>query len=368
MAKTPDLTPIPTPKGILVSVPKSLSETGARQRRYFQSGVDAEKFAASLRGRWSKGVRGGLLKVSEALDAETAIEILKPLGMTLTEAAKAIAAQFDASGSNETFRDRYLLAVAEGEGRWSSRYSNDMGKVPDWVGGDAMDTRCALLSPAILRAAVISNGAKAESTIHSRLSYVSAVLNHKPRYRKQSKIEILTDKQCAQMIRAAESKEERWAVALLLFAGIRPSAEDGEITRVEWDMFWKDEIYLPEEVTKTGSDRHIPFTPRLRRLLKGRPKEGPVIPANWRRVYRRIRRAAGLTDEQDITRHTFASHFLAAYDEKATKAAMGHTEGSSTLFRHYRRAILEYDGKAYFDDILRSEKIAKKRANLTPSA
>jgi integrase len=73
-----------------------------------------------------------------------------------------------------------------------------------------------------------------------------------------------------------------------------------------------------------------------------------VLPANWRRSWQRIRKAAGIAGEQDILRHSFASHYLAATDEAKAKAAMGHTAGSSTLFRHYRRAVTQADGKAYF--------------------
>lgn len=350
MAKAPRFIPISTPDGFCISIPASMSSTGTRERKFFSREFDAEKFAKTLRGQYQRGERGGVISFELALDAARASKILEPLGMSLTAAAQAVAAQHRATDSGETFRERYLKAVREGEERWSARYSGDMGKLPLWVGGTVMDARCSVLTPAMLRAAVMENGAKAESTIHSRLRYVMAVFNHRPRYRKISSIQIMTKKQCRQMLRATESPEERRALALLLFAGIRPSAEDGEITRVEWDMVGKKEIYLPEDVTKTGSDRHITITPRLRRLIKGHPKDGPVIPANWRRVYRRLRQAAGLTNEQDITRHTFASHFLAAYDEKATKAAMGHTEGSSTLFRHYRKAVIEKDGLKYFGD------------------
>lgn len=51
---------------------------------------------------------------------------------------------------------------------------------------------------------------------------------------------------------------------------------------------------------------------------------------------------------QDATRHTFASNHLVAFGEAATQAAVGHTEGSRTLFKHYRRAIPEDAGAKYF--------------------
>ena len=73
-----------------------------------------------------------------------------------------------------------------------------------------------------------------------------------------------------------------------------------------------------------------------------------MIPTGWPRRIARIRRKAGVHGEQDITRHTFASHFLVAFGEDAAKNAMGHTAGSRTLFKHYRRAVSEEDGKLFF--------------------
>jgi integrase len=51
---------------------------------------------------------------------------------------------------------------------------------------------------------------------------------------------------------------------------------------------------------------------------------------------------------QDVLRHTFASHYLAAFGEDAAKQALGHAAGSTTIFRHYRRAVTESQGKAFF--------------------
>jgi integrase len=86
----------------------------------------------------------------------------------------------------------------------------------------------------------------------------------------------------------------------------------------------------------------------LRKLIKGHPKSGSVLPAKYEKRIQELRKAAGIAGKQDITRHTFASHFLAGYGEDATKAAMGHTPNSRTLFQHYRRAVTKEQGKKYF--------------------
>jgi len=168
--------------------------------------------------------------------------------------------------------------------------------------------------------------------------------------RRMARISIMTDDQVAAMLTACTDGAETRAVALLLFAGIRPDAEDGEISRLDWSAVGDAEIYIGAEVSKTGTDRHIPITPRLRKLIESHPAEGPVIPAGWKVRWQRIRKSADVGKMQDVTRHTFASHFLAAFGDHAAKQAMGHTAGSETIFRHYRRAVTEAAGRAYFGE------------------
>jgi integrase len=260
--------------------------------------------------------------------------------------AKTAAA--DGAGA-ERFAERYARAMLAGEAHWSGRYAADMEKVPRWLGPEGMGLRCAELTPARVDELLRAHGATAISTLQMRRARVLAVLNFQERVRgTRATIRILSAGQAGRVLRACVTRDEVRVVALLLFAGIRPDAESGELGRMEWDAVGKTEIYVSAEVSKTNSDRHIPLTGRLRRLLRGHPAEGPVCPAGWRRAWQRIRRVAGIAAWQDVCRHTFASHFLAAYGEEATKQAMGHTAGSTTLFRHYRRAVTQRDGLRYF--------------------
>ncbi len=349
MSRRPKFEPIETKDGWMVSIPEKMAPDGKRVRRFFTLKKEAGIFAGSLRERYHAGERGGSISHELAVMAASANELLLPHGVTILDAARSYVARIEAGGSTETFGDRYGRALIDNESRWRSRYMLDMERLPRWVGKEFMKTRLADITPDMIIRALRSHGAAAQSTLDNRGRYVSAIINFKPRHHKQSKVEIMSLAQCRQFLRACESPAERWAAALLLFAGIRPSAEDGEITRLDWSHVGSVEIYVPHDVSKTGTDRHIPLTPRLTRLLRGHPAEGPVTPANWRRVYQRLRRGvAGIEGKQDVMRHTFASHFLAAFDEKATKAAMGHTAGSQTLFRHYRRAVNEAAGIKFF--------------------
>jgi integrase len=211
-----------------------------------------------------------------------------------------------------------------------------------------MATPCGTIDRLVVEAALVQDRPLARSTIDARTTRVLAVLHYRERHRKSSEIKILTLTEVEAVLSHCKKPEERRVVALLAFAGIRPDAESGEIARLDWEAVGAKDVYIAPSVSKTGSDRHIPLTPRLRAEIDGHPASGPVLPAGWRRAWQRIRKAAGIAGEQDILRHSFASHYLAATDEARAKAAMGHTAGSSTLFRHYRRAVTQVDGLAYF--------------------
>jgi integrase len=194
-----------------------------------------------------------------------------------------------------------------------------------------------------------ANGSTASSTLAMRRARVLAVLRFRERHRRTRGAVSVTD--LAGVLRvfdACESDAQRRVVALLAFAGIRPDTSDGEISRLDWSAVGKTEIYVSPEVAKTKTDRHVPITPALRSWLAGHPAEGPVCPPNWQRAWKAIRKASGISQHRDLLRHTFASHFLAAYGDHACKMAMGHQAGSDVLFRHYRRAVTAAAGKSYF--------------------
>jgi hypothetical protein len=324
-----------------------MASGGERIRRYFADKGKASKFAGEQRAQWAKGLRSGLLKADVAMQCREALKILEPTGISILDAARMVARQVAESGTSDTLAVRYAEYCRKMEPHWRPRYAADMGHVPRWVGPELMATRVSEITPGRLLAALKENGALAEGTQKMRGDRVRAAIKNVGKKSRRLNVQIMTMTQCARMLRATCNPGERWAVALLLFAGIRPSSEDGEIARLDWAAVGTEQIYIAAEVSKTGSDRHIPMTPRLTRLLRGRPAEGPVRPPGWKVRWQRIRKAAGGV-QSDITRHTFASHFLAAYGELAAKSAMGHSSGSTTLIRHYRRAVLEADGLKYF--------------------
>ena len=347
MPKRAEILPFKTDQGWRVNIPKSMSGDGKRHKKYFDALPAAERYAAKLRSKYMAGVRGSVLPLTVAVQAQEALRVLEPTGLGLVEAAKIVARQMASSGASEKFSDRYDRAVKANEERWSNRYKNDVAKIPRWLSKKFFDSPCGSIDRAAIEADLIADRPLKRSTIDARTTRVLAVLNYRERHRRSGEIKILTLTEVEAVLGHCRTPEERRVVALLAFAGIRPDAESGEIARLDWEAVGAKEIYISPGVSKTGSDRHIPLTPRLRELLEGHPTSGPVRPVQWRRSWQRIRKSAGL-DGQDVLRHSFASHYLAATDEAKAKAAMGHTAGSSTLFRHYRRAVTQADGLAYF--------------------
>lgn len=351
MAKVAQYVPIQTPYGWMVSIPPKLTATGKRAKKYFKTPTAAESFAKKLRARHESGVRGGLVTAALAMEAAEAARILKAAGsgLSLIEAARIAVAAGGGGDQRETLRQRFDRMCLACEAHWSPRYARDMDKVERWVGKATMNRRCAELSRAELEKCLREHGAKGVSTLRARLRQVHAVLHFKDRPRRtKATIEILSPAEVEAVLAACPGPAERRVVALLLFAGIRPDAEDGEISRLEWEAVGVSEIYLAPEITKTKTDRHVPVTPRLARELQGHPLTGRVLPSGWRRRWQELRKTAGIADKQDVLRHTFASNFLAAFGEDAAKQAMGHSKGSDTLFRHYRRAVTAAAGVEFF--------------------
>lgn len=308
---------------------------------------EAKKFAASLRNQHDSGFRNRAISANLAAEAALAVDLLAPTGLSLIEAVRVVVKQLAQTGGSETFGQRYARAVADGNDRWSKRYQSEMRRLPNWLPQRFMATPCGTIDRAVVEAALVQDRPLARSTIDARATRVLAVLHYRERHRKSSEIKILTLTEVEAVLGHCQSVEERRVVALLAFAGIRPDAESGEIARLDWEAVGAKDVYIAPSVSKTGSDRHIEITPRLRELLEGHPASGPVRPVQWRRSWQRIRKSAGLTG-QDTLRHSYASHILAATSEENAKQCLGHTAGSSTLFRHYRRAVTQADGLAYF--------------------
>jgi integrase len=349
MAKRPDFEPWESERGWVVNVPASMSATGKRSRKYFASEAKAKTYAASVRATHNSGIRGAMISASLALQAAEAVRILEGSGVSLVEAARLAVAQMGGPESRETLGERYWRAVVANDGVWSEKYQSQMDDLPKWVPEAFFKRACGGIDRKAIEAACREvRPSLKQSSLDMKAARILAVVNFRPRHKKTSAIAILDPGRVGRCLRVCETPDERWVVAVLFFAGIRPDSEFGEISRLQWDAFGESEIYISREVSKTPSDRHIPLSARLRRLIAGHPGEGLVMPTGWKKRWQRIRRDAGISELIDVTRHTFCSNLLAAEGMEVTQAAMGHVPLSQTTRRHYARAILKADGKRFF--------------------
>ena len=305
MPRRPSLTVNESPKGYLVHVPASLSFLGKLERRYFKKSEDAEVFAAKLRTAYHKGMRGGVIGAETAkgaTDAEKALKeaglkvtvmeairayidargILDPLKATLPEACKAWQSKHKASGHNLTFGESAAKFIREKEMDWSDRYRRNIEQTMKALPGWFLSMRSPEIDESLMLKAT-KESVTTQTAIETRMRHIKSLVSGKGKKRKSRPPALLTVKQCAAMLRACITADERRAVALLLFAGIRPDADDGEITKLEWSAIRKGKIYVSADVSKTSSERIIPIRPRLARLLKGHPQAGMVLPAGWKR-------------------------------------------------------------------------------------
>lgn len=348
MPKRPDFDPYPQGLRWIVNVPPSMTADGERHRKTFKSQADAQRFASKLRATYGSGLRGNLIPAALAIQAAEAERILEGTGVSIVEAAKQAADRARVDGPVETFKARLDRALAANEGRWSDVYQRDMENLwrhlPAWF----LATKCREIDAATVERAIMEGRSLKRSSIDHRARYVRAVLSHKERHHRDASPDLLTADQVAALLSACQTPAETRCVAVLLYAGIRPSADSGEIMRLDWSDFKDGAIHVRQEASKTGTDRIVPVTPRLAQIIAGHPESGQVAAPNWKKAWSRIRKAAGVSHMNDCTRHAFASHFLAWNGEDETKRAMGHTAGSRTLFSFYARAVTHEDGAAYF--------------------
>jgi integrase len=156
------------------------------------------------------------------------------------------------------------------------------------------------------------------------------------------------------------------SVALRLFCGMRTE----EIVRCDWhDVRWQETkpfVHIGEDKAKGRAARNVTIPPNaLEWLALCTEKKGPISPrkdsVGYCKAFRRLRRKAELDTkdpktgkwvsmwETNDTRHSFGSYHYAAHgDAILTSREMGHKQGDTMLFSHYRQLTTEAEGLRYF--------------------
>lgn len=379
MPKSPALEPKRLSNGKwLLDVSAKASPSGKRQRLFFPSQKKASLEADRLkreRNKW--GEVSTRIAASDAEDAAKALEILKGR-CSLSQAAQHWSDWKERCEASVTFSELWRLYMERKEGEASAGYLKDMQRYSasmlEALGGKIVSE----IQPIEIEEALDKNFKtprqfdNARRTIRPAFSfalkrgYVSENPFTRIEHRKIKKGEvcIATLKECRAVITACTDLSERKklpksylldctaclpAVVIQLFAGVRPM----EIQRLQWEHIDFDHgfIKIDHDVAKTRSVRIIRIEPNLRAWLDTLPEKersGSVVPGGYAAKIKAIRYVAGISQKQDVLRHSFASYHLAAYaDLKALQEAMGHGTPEMVL-KHYRALVTKADAVEFW--------------------
>lgn len=375
MARIPRFTAKSTPRGWLVNVPQTLSETGKRSQRYFPTREKAQEFAKGLRENYKDfGTQARNLSPGDNEDATKALELLKDYSVNLVTCARFYVTHHDRRTKAPTM-GKAMSSGIELRKDLSSRYRQSLKNLEkrlpiEFATKNVVDLTSADISNALTQ---MTNGTTAwknglrmfsailgdlvkEGILHENpCTRVSA-----PKIKSSDEVRIYTVDElkalfaaCKNYDNGADSKCSVCAVpfAFLAFAGIRPA----ELTR----LYWTDvnlelsSIRLSGKVTKTGKTRNVRINSTLRAWIDSLPeekKEGRVIPGRWTQKATRVRKEAGLDglELQDALRHSYGSYMLGTENDlDALKADMGHKH-SDVFFNHYHNAITSEQAAPYW--------------------
>lgn len=379
MPKSPALEPKRLSNGRwLLDVSAKASPSGKRQRLFFPSQKKASLEADRLkreRNKW--GEVSTRIAASDAEDAAKALEILKGR-CSLSHAAQHWSDWKARCEASVTFSELWRLYIERKEGEASSGYLKDMQRYSAPLLESLGKKIVSEIKPVEIEEAIDlafktpRQFDNAKRTIRPAFSfalkrdYVSEnpFARIEPRKIKKREVCIATLKECRAVIDACADLKKRNllpksylldctaclpAVVIQLFAGVRPK----EIQRLQWEHIDFDHgfIKVDHDVAKTRSVRIIPIEANLRAWLELTPKKeryGNVVPGSYGAKIKAIRYVAGISQKQDVLRHSFASYHLAAYaDMKALQEAMGHGT-SEMVLKHYRALVTKADAVEFW--------------------
>jgi len=390
MPRTPNLPISPTSSGKWkYDLPDTLSPTGKRQRKTFATKKLAEiSRQADLERHKLYGIEGHTLKASQATDAARALEVLEPYEATLTEAAKFYSdwrkQQLGSRMFAEVWQERIeaMTGLSDAHVRKAEQVRNKL--LPKFGNRLVCNINHDELRSALNNAYPTAHGFNLALRMIApafKLSMIEGWISENPCDRIQKKqtgrheIRILTLNQCRKVMMSAidyrqkkdfpeflrvDARGAMPALALMLFAGVRPG---GEISRLTWnDIDLKaGTCFVSNKKAKTDRSRHFTLPDACIAWLELTPlteRIGGITPPNWKKCWQAVRRNAGISDLQDGLRKTFASCHLQHFnDVKATRSILGHEQGD-VLFTNYRGLIKPTDAALFWGILPSGSEIA----------
>jgi len=366
----------------MISIPPDLSQSGRRERKYYETEQEAENELEVIVNRHRK--HGEMIDQISSGQLSQALQAFKTLDESGIEAhLPTIVAEWiethkarTASVTFLTLFDEYLAAKHDRDPQYLRELRICRDRWPQLHSMQVSDIASAELAPLIDK---LSPGAR-----NPVLRYWRAVFNLglKRGYlaknpvegldferRKRKEVETLTSEQVKKMLEAALSGDLQLLpfLALGCFAGIRP---DGELQKLEWrDIDLTDKVVtIRPEVSKTNRRRFIDLSDNAILWFdaysrKGGQTAGKIVQYSESEL--RARRAANWEAAgierwiQQGMRHTYCSNWLAMHGDVNKLVLQSGHDSVDTMWRNYHKGTPKAEAEKFW--AIRPPKQAGKR-------
>jgi integrase len=383
MARIPKFNFRKTPKGWLVNLPGTVSDTGRFRRRYFDTRDEAKAECQRLR-EISNGTRALAADIPSdlAADAIKAQGMLAAFNVTLAQAAAFYVTHHDTRSQAPTLSDAWDAAIAHRENhrpRTLSDFKSWKKALPIWF----MAMNCHdITGKDIVKA--LDETTTGQTRWKAGMRYVSSVMGDvvkskaiqsnpvkdiqvKRNPETDDEVVTYTPAELKALFAACIDyplKDENGNVvpdrlcagcaipfAFMAFGGIRTE----EISKLRWEHVSTElhNIRIGSTVAKKAYRRNIRIQPTLAAWIATVPpdkRKGKITPPRWRYKAAKVRTKAGIDghEMQNALRHSFGSYLLATEgDLDALKADMGHGH-MAVFFEHYHKATTKADALPYW--------------------
>jgi integrase/recombinase XerD len=350
-----------------------------RLRFSFKTKAEAEGKAELLRAqRRNEGESAFLFSAADRIDAQAALESLKPHKVTLQQAATFYLKNIDLIHDSKTIQEVVAeLLVIKAKDEASKRYAKDLRlkltafskafrnrPLHDVSRDELINWLYALKVSPVTR----KGYARTLSVLFSFALDRHYVVMHPagklvPDKSNVKKPGILTVLEAKALLLSAEP-DFIPAIALGLFGGLRPEAE---IWRLDWRSIKLHKRLIDIDKSKNVmSHRHVRMTENLAAWLAPYAKSHGALTVKGDSYYVRLERAREAAivrlDEvkqpaemlrrwpQDCLRHTYASMHSAAFkNDGDTSQQLGHGGSLKVFQRHYRDRVEDADALAFWE-------------------
>jgi integrase len=337
--------------------------SGFSERQYSSEAEALTAFEIAYIAHQNHGVRAGSLGVKERGDALAALDILRPLGVSLADAAKYYSLHHTNIRESKLVKDAASeLLQAKKQDGLSHRYNKDLRNRLERFVKSFGERKIAELTIDDIDSWLrdLGVGPLTRNTFWLRLSvlFEFARKRHWCAKNPLEEVEkakwkgvdpgILTPEQFARLLETAGPETlPYWAIGG--FAGLRSA----ELERLEWQDIDLEAclVEVTRSKSKTASRRHVAIRPALVAWLtpyRGQTS-GKVCPPNLRKHLKLDRERAGIQNwPPNGLRHSFASYHLEHFKQPGTLTVeMGHTD-EDLVSKFYRQRVRPETAKKWW--------------------